>query len=94
MEKETLDEHQIEAWRKIIYMQLEARMPGAGMYAIIMPKGEIIEYWKKMKKFLETPANIESDNSTIIRKIKPPCDHSNSFTGNKGKYCIDCEKYV
>jgi hypothetical protein len=22
------------------------------------------------------------------------CDHSNSIVGSKGRYCIDCERYV
>jgi hypothetical protein len=96
-EEHTLSKEQIENWRKVIFIQLEQKMPGAGAYAIIMPESEIIEYCKKMKAFLESPKVLEQlkePERTKQKPIKPPCNHSNSITGSKGKYCLDCEKYV
>lgn len=99
MEKNILNKEQIEAWRKVIFMQLEQKFAGAGAYALIMPESDIIEYWRKMKAILEQPQKIygqefkRNDNVEKI-SIKKTCNHSNSITGNNGKYCIDCEKYV
>jgi hypothetical protein len=83
---DTLNPEQIKSWRKIIAMRLEKISPGSGLYAIIMPESEVIEYWRKMKKILEL-----SNKQQII---KTKCNHSNSIIGQNGKYCIDCEKYI
>lgn len=92
----TLNEEQIENWRKFIFIQLEKTFKGAGAYALIMPDSEVIEYWKKTKAVLENPENYKKpeQEKVVQTPIKTPCKHTNSFTGGKGKYCIDCEKYV
>ena len=47
---------------------------------------------EKMNSLIEElPKIIESQ---IKEKVKQKCNHSNSITGGKGKYCLDCEKYV
>ena len=86
----TLSKQQIENWRRIIFLQLENKMAGAGIYATIMPDAEVIAYYKKMKSIIESP-DVEAK---ISKPIKKGCNHSNSIVGNKGKYCITCEKYV
>lgn len=96
METPTLTPEQIKNWRQIIFMQLEAKAPGAGIYAHIMPEAEVIDYWKKMKAFLEQPEVKIVDTfeeKPVYRKPKR-CDHSNSITGQNGTYCLDCECYV
>lgn len=92
---ETLNPQQIKNWRRIIFMQLEEKMPGAGSLALIMPEAEVITYWKQTKSILEQP-EIPTVDIPEPRKPyrKPKCDHSNSITGQNGTYCLDCEHYV
>lgn len=90
MKEETLTDEQIKNWRRIIFMRLEQIQPGTGTYAIMMPKSEVIAYWRKMKMILKEPKTKQKPISTV----KKHCEHSNSITGNNGKYCIDCECYV
>ncbi len=92
----TLTKEQIENWRRIIFIQLEEKCKGAGSHALIMPESEVIEYWKRMKIILEQPELPQkSEQQEVVKKrIKSSCNHANSFTGSKGKYCIDCERYV
>ena len=98
--EDTLTPEQIQNWRRIIYMQIEDRYPGAGAYAIIMPEAEVIEYWKKMKAVLESPETLETIKKEEIKENyskpyqKPKCKHTNSITGSRGTYCLDCEEYV
>ena len=94
-----LTSEQIKNWRNIIFMRLESIHSGSGAYALIMPESEVIDYAQKMKTLLESPmlekAVMEEEKKPFIeRKTKEPCKHTNSFTGNNGKYCVDCEKYV
>jgi hypothetical protein len=96
---DTLSPEQIQNWRRIIFMQLEEKMAGAGIYAHIMPESEVIEYWKKMKALVEQPEIKIQDEPKYEfhekpRYKKPKCDHSNSITGQNGTYCLDCECYV
>jgi hypothetical protein len=68
---------------------------GAGAYVFIMPESEVIAYWRKMKAIVETPPPTQPTPSTKkLIKAKVSCDHSNSIIGGKGRYCLDCEKYV
>jgi hypothetical protein len=93
--EKTLSKEQIEAWRKVIFIQLEDKFNGAGAYALVMPESEIIAYWQIMKAFLEKPKPVKiEENQVKISIKKKECNHSNSITGGKGKYCLDCEKYV
>ena len=95
--EETLNSEQIQNWRKIIFIQLEEIFSGAGAYALIMPESEVIDYWRKTKSLLEKPHQTDQpDQQKIVRKsiLKKQCDHTNSIIGGKGKYCIDCERYV
>ena len=89
---ETLTPDQIQNWRKIIAMQLNARFEGSGIYALVMPESEVIAYWQRMKAIIEKSVEIENNKPSL--KLRAKCDHRNSFTGNNGTYCIDCEKYV
>lgn len=99
MNNDILTPKQIESWRKIIYLHIErvakeSRMPeGAGVYAFYMSEEEVIEYWKAMKQILGVP---ESKPKPQVKPVyeNEPCKHTNSFIGQMGKYCIDCEKYV
>jgi len=92
MDEQTLTPEQIQNWRQIIFMQLEQMAPGSGAYAIIMPESEVIQYWKKMKTLVE---KLEPEPKPQKPEyIKPKCNHTNSITGQLGKYCLDCEKYV
>jgi hypothetical protein len=92
---ETLTPQQIENWRRMIFIQLEQKLPGAGTYAVIMPEEEVISYWKKMKSVLEQPEIPVVDIPKPQKAHrKPKCDHSNSITGQNGTYCLDCEHYV
>jgi hypothetical protein len=100
-EQETLTPKQIENWRRIMVMQ------GFGAFALICPNETVIGWWQKMKAMLERRPEVkdareqerrvtfEDDESKKWRpKPKKVCSHGNSITGNKGKYCLDCEKYV
>jgi hypothetical protein len=86
----TLTPEQIKSWRTVIMIQLDAKIPGAGSYALIMPEYEVIAYAKAMKEFLEKPREPQK----IVPSKPKRCGHSNHIIGSKGKYCIDCEKYV
>ena len=97
MNTPTLKPEQIKAWRMVIAMQLNSMSPGAGIYAHIMPESEVIAYWQKMKAVLERPklALAEDRHVPNHEPIKPKgCNHSNHITGQNGKYCVDCEKYL
>lgn len=107
MNTETLSAEQIKAWRNIIALQLVEKATQFGMsepnmvsmYAFFMPEEEVINYWRKTKALLENPDNftksIQSFKSIRTKQqYKKSCNHSNSITGSKGKYCIDCEMYV
>lgn len=94
---ETLTPEQIQNWRRMIFIQLEERAPGAGAYAIIMPEAEVIAYWKRMKALLEAEPEpkIQTLTETSVKYHKPKkCNHSNSITGQNGTYCLDCDKYI
>ena len=90
-EIETLTPGQIENWRRVIAMQLDKISSGSGIYALIMPESEVIEFWKKIKVSLEHSPKLKEIKAV---EIPAKCKHENSITGNCGKYCIDCEKYV
>lgn len=93
---ETLTPEQINNWRRIIAMRLESLSPGAGLYAMIMPESEVIDYWRNVKAIIESkplPSNI-TKSKNLVRSTKSQCKHENSITGNCGTYCIDCEKYI
>lgn len=103
MENETLTPEQIENWRRIIYMQLEDKFPGAGAYAIIMPEAEIIAFWKKTKALFESEPITEPQprtepkpqpRSVVEYHESRKCKHTNTITGQNGDYCLDCEKYI
>lgn len=95
MDNETLTPEQIENWRRIIYMQLEDKFPGAGAYAIIMPETEIIEFWKKTKALFESePITEPQPRSVVEYHESKKCKHTNIITGQNGDYCLDCEKYI
>lgn len=90
---ETLTPEQIKNWRHIISMTLESRIPGAGLYAYVMPESEVVAYWQRMKTILEMPE--QPDKSATTRKpVRQKCNHENSITGQNGTYCLDCEKYI
>ena len=88
---ETLTPEQINNWRQIIAMTLESRMPGAGLYAYVMPESEVIVYWQKMKATLEHSPKLKEIKEVVI-PVK--CRHENTITGNCGTYCLDCEIYI
>jgi hypothetical protein len=92
--EDTLSPEQIQNWRKIIYLQLEEKCPGAGAYAVIMPESEVIQFWKRMKIILENPPAVKTIVEKPIYNNKKQCNHSNSITGQNGQYCLDCDKYV
>lgn len=98
--EDTLTPEQIKNWRQIIYLQIEERAPGAGIYATIMPEAEVILFWRKMKALLESPEIIEMAKEEEKREEhfnhyhKKQCNHSNSITGQNGTYCLDCDKYI
>ena len=77
--EKTLNPQQIENWRNVISMEF-------GLPGFLIRDKDVINFWKKMKPIPETPIK----STPIFTK----CNHSNSITGSKGKYCIDCEKYV
>jgi hypothetical protein len=88
---ETLNPEQIQNWRRFIARQLDTVSPGSGIYAIIMPESEVVEFWRKTKSVLESPI----PEPEVLKAVIPmKCKHENSITGQNGKYCIDCEKYV
>jgi len=90
---ETLTPEQIKNWRQIISMTLESRMPGAGLYAYVMPESRVVAYWKKMKAIVETPEQ-PCIPEPPPKVVKQKCNHKNSITGQNGTYCLDCEKYI
>ena len=98
MKENVLTPEQIQNWRKIIAIHLNEKAlkmgvnPDVGVVAYIMPESEVIEYYKLIKSIVENPKNYDTDTKPI--QIKEKCNHSNSFTGQYGRYCIDCEKYV
>lgn len=89
-----LTPEQVENWRRVIYFRLESVNPGAGSYALIMSVSEIQAFYERTKAILETQMPIKNEAHSTNGYKKKVCDHSNSFTGSRGKYCIDCEKYV
>ena len=99
MNNDILTPEQIKNWRNIICLHIEKvaeerGMPeGAGVYAFYMPENEVIQYYKSVKQILETPELKAKSQVKPVYK-KEPCKHTNSFIGQMGKYCIDCEKYV
>ncbi len=92
METPELTDEQIKRWREVILIQLEDKMPGAGAYAFIMPKSEVIAYVKKIISILQQPEQRKVEQKVV--QVKKKCDHSNSITGQNGKYCLDCEQYI
>lgn len=90
-----MTDEQIANWRKII-----------GIAALLMSDEDIEairhNMQNKVNMLNETrPTNIERPMVNNKRRISPEayrgtkkCDHSNSITGSKGKYCIDCEMYI
>jgi len=91
METETLTPEQIGNWRRIIAFRLNQMSPGAGIYANFMPESEVIKHWRMTKAILETPSPEAREPKRFEKKV---CTHSNSITGQNGKYCLDCEKHV
>ena len=92
----TMTNEQIANWRKII-----------GVAALLMSDADIEEVRYRMQnevdKLNETRiTSVERPTTNVHKKRISPeayrgtkkCDHSNSITGSKGKYCIDCEMYV
>ena len=47
-----MTDEQIENWRKIIFQILEEKVKGAGIYALVMPKEEIIKFRDKIQSEL------------------------------------------
>lgn len=90
-----LTKKQIENWRRIMMIQ------GFGAFAFFCPEEVVITYAKKMKELIETPLN-EQAEQVLTQKPKPKpkrkpkkCPpHLNTITGNRGKWCIDCENYI
>ncbi len=82
-----LTKEQIENWRRVIAMQ------GFGIIARFLPDESIIAYAKKMKSLIENSPEVkEAKKPKLVKKKCPP--HGNVITGQNGKYCIDCERYI
>lgn len=86
---------QIANWRKVI-----------GIAALLMSDEDIEAIRHNMQNEVNMlnktrPTNIERPMVNNKQRISPEayrgtkkCDHSNSISGSKGKYCIDCEMYI
>lgn len=62
-----LTDKQIENWRQFIMIQLDSLSPGTGIYASIMPKEEIIAFYKRTKRVLETsPEVVQAKNKKLF----------------------------
>ncbi len=82
-----LTEEQIKNWRRAMAAH------GWGAFALIAPDKVIIAYAQKVKQLFKSCfEDKEAKKPKPIKKRCPP--HGNVITGQRGKYCIDCECYI